>query len=311
MNPTQLSDFNNYDTKNVLFSKCEIGNIPNQKITFKRIRIATRNHDQTIGDLIFSTPPGLMSFGLQETRDLVTNQINGYVFPICLWNQHGCSPEEKAFTDMFNSITEHCKNYLLEHRDEIEKYDLDASDLKKFNPLFWKMEKGKIVEGRGPMLYVKVMYNKRNDHITSLFIDENTNEELDPFQLLNKRCYVTAAIKFESIFIGNKISLQVKLYEAVVKVVDNSIRGLLRPNAVKRVAVEAPMLEPIEARLLDEEEEEPVSHTDTGSLIDEHDTANDPDATELTAIQQYDAPPQPPPTTVVEDKKKRVSKKTR
>lgn len=299
MNTTQLSDFNDYDTKNLLFSKCEVGNIPNQKITFKRIRIATRNPDNTIGDLIFSTPPSLMSFGLQETRDLVTNQINGYVFPLCLWNQHGCTPDEKQFTDLFNVITEQCKNYLLAHKDEIEKYDLDASDLKKFNPLFWKMEKGKIVEGRGPMLYVKVMYNKRNDRITSLFIDENTNEEIDPFRLLNKRCYVTAAIKFESIFIGNKISLQVKLYEAVVKVVDNSIRGLLRPNAVKRVNDAPTAGRPIEATLLNEEEEEEIgADNDDGSLVEE-------EVVEEIVEEEVIPPPAPP----VEDKKKRATKK--
>ena len=274
MNSTQLSDFQNFDTDNVLFSKPEVGNIPNQKITFKRIRIATRNEDGSIGDLVFSTPPDLLSFGLQESRDLNSNQINGYVFPICLWGQHGCTPEEKKFTDTFNQVVEVCKKYLLDHRDEIERYDLDASDLKKFNPLFWKMEKGKIVEGRGPMLYVKVIYNKKNEKINTIFIDESTNQEIDPFRLLNKRNNCTVAVKFESIFIGNKISLQVKLYEAVVKVIDNSIRGLLRPNAIKR---SEPVAGQPEAVLLeDEEEEEEVEEeevveeeAETGSLGEE------------------------------------------
>lgn len=273
MNSTQLSDFQNFNTDNVLFSKPEVGNIPNQKITFKRIRIATRNEDGSIGDLVFSTPPDLLSFGLQESRDLNSNQINGYVFPICLWGQHGCTPEEKRFTDTFNQVVEVCKKYLLDHRDEIERYDLDASDLKKFNPLFWKMEKGKIVEGRGPMLYVKVIYNKKNEKINTIFIDESTNQEIDPFRLLNKRNNCTVAVKFESIFIGNKISLQIKLYEAVVKVIDNSIRGLLRPNAIKRPEPIAG--QPVEALLLEEEEEEEVEEevveeeAETGSLVEE------------------------------------------
>ena len=34
----------------------------------------------------------------------------------------------------------------------IEKYDLEKADLKKLNPLYWKREQGKIVEGRGPTL---------------------------------------------------------------------------------------------------------------------------------------------------------------
>lgn len=237
MNNTQLSDFHTYNTSNILFSKCEVGNIPNQKLTFKRIRIGTRNPDGTTGDLIISTPANLLSFGLQETRDLVTNQINGYVFPLCLWGQHGCRPEEKQFSDLFTNITDVCKDYLLSHREEIEKYDLDASDLKKLNPLFWKTEKGRVVEGRGPMLYIKVMYNKRNEAISTIFVDESSNEEIDPFRLLNKRCHTTAAIKFESIFIGTKISLQVKLYEAVVNIVESNIRHLLRPNAIRRPAL--------------------------------------------------------------------------
>lgn len=230
---TQLSDFKNFNTENLVFSKPEIGNIPGQKINFKRVRINTKYDDGSMGDLIFSTPEKLHSFGLQESRDIATNKLNGYVLPLCLWNRNGATDDEKSFTELFDNLSDHCKQYLLEHKEEIEKYDLDASDLKKFNPLFWKMEKGKPVDGRGPMLYVKVLLNKKNNKINTIFVDEETNKEIDPFSILNKPCNVTAAIKFESIFIGNKISLQVKLYEVVVKKLESGMRGLLRPNANK------------------------------------------------------------------------------
>lgn len=230
---TQLSDFKNFNTENLVFSKPEIGNIPGQKINFKRVRINTKYDDGNVGDLIFSTPEKLHSFGLQESRDIATNKLNGYVLPLCLWNRNGATDDEKSFTELFDKLSDHCKQYLLEHKEEIEKYDLDASDLKKFNPLFWKMEKGKPIDGRGPMLYVKVLLNKKNNKINTIFVDEETNKEIDPFSILNKPCNVTAAIKFESIFIGNKISLQVKLYEVVVKKLESGIRGLLRPNANK------------------------------------------------------------------------------
>ena len=52
--------------------------------------------------------------------------------------------------------------------------------------------------------------------------------DIDPMILMNKPCYATAAIKIESIFIGAKISLQVKVYEAEVKMIDNAPRRLLR-----------------------------------------------------------------------------------
>lgn len=255
MSQNQLSDFQNFNKEHIVFSKPEIGNIPGQKINFKRVRIAVKNSDGSIGDLIFSTPEKLHSFGLQESRDMATNKLNGYVLPICLWNRNGATENEKKFTEIFNEITEHCKTYLLDHKEDIEKYDLDMSDLKKFNPLYWKMDKGKPVEGRGPMLYLKVLLNKKQNKINTIFVDEETNREIDPFTILNKPCNITAAIKFESIFIGNKISLQVKLYEVVVKQIDNSIRGLLRPTATK-------------LKLEIEEEEEEIAPIEKSNDVD-------------------------------------------
>jgi len=231
----QLSPVDGFNKENIIFSKPELGNIPGQKISFKRIRIAVRNSDNTVGDLIFSTSEHLHSFGLQESKNMDSGKLNGYVLPICLWSRNGPEKGEKEFTDLFTEITDYCKQYLIDHKEEIEKYDLDYSDLKKFNPLFWKMEKGKIVEGKGPMLYCKVLLSKKNNQINTIFVDEDTNREIDPFTIMNKPCMVTVAIKIESIFVGNKISLQVKLYEVVVKQIDTTMRGLLRPNASKMI----------------------------------------------------------------------------
>lgn len=233
----QLSDYQSFDVRDIVFSKPEIGSISanssGPKISFKRLRIGARYRDGSQGDLLLRTPENLLSFGLQENTDLGTGAVSGYQFPICLWNRNGATPDEKAFTDKFNEIVEYVKSYLVAHRDDIEKYDLELTDLKKFNPLYWKMEKGKVVEGRGPMLYVKVMSSKKTGQILTGMIDDDTNAYIDPMDLMNKRCYITGALKIESVFIGNKISLQLKLYEAVVKVIDNqnSVRGLLRPDA--------------------------------------------------------------------------------
>lgn len=234
----QLSDYKSFDVRHITFSKPEVGSISGNmpKISFKRLRIGARYADGSQGDLLIQTPENLLSFGLQENTDLATGAVSGYQLPICLWNRNGATADEKAFTDKFNEIVEYIKTYLVAHRDEIEKYDLELTDLKKFNPLYWKMEKGKIVEGRGPMLYVKVMSSKKTGQILTGMIDDETNTYIDPMDLLNKRCYVTGAIKIESVFIGNKISLQLKLFEAVVRVLDNSntVRGLLRPDAKPR-----------------------------------------------------------------------------
>jgi len=235
MNSTQLTSASGYDTSKVIFSKPEIGSIPGStpKITFKRIRIGTVNPDNTTGDLILGTPEMLFSFGLQENRDMASGKVNGYMVPLCLWDKNGVKPEEKTFTDTFNAIVERCKVHLIENKEEIERYDLEMNDLKSFNPLYWKRDKGKIVEGKGPMLYVKCLMGKKNEKINTIFINDETNEEMDPFEFMSKYCYMTCAIKIESIFIGNKISLQLKLYEAVVRMVDTGMKGLLRTRVNK------------------------------------------------------------------------------
>jgi len=235
MSSSQVADYHSFNTENIVFSKPESGSIAGSipKISFKRIRVASRNNDGSVGELILLTPPNLMSFGLQENIEMGTGNVNGYQFPMCLWNKNGPSLDETKFVDTFNKIVDYCKKYLVDNRDMIEKYDLEMNDLKKFNPLYWKMDKGKIVEDKGPMLYIKVINNRSTDKISTYFIDDETNTFMDPMDLRNKRCYVQAAIKIESIFIGNKISLQIKLKEAIVRVIDTgSIRSLLRPNAL-------------------------------------------------------------------------------
>ena len=112
------------------------------------------------------------------------------------------------------------------------------SDLKKFNPLYWKREQGKIVEGRGPTLYAKLFSSSKTNAISTIFTDANTGEDIDPLTLLKKYCYAESAIKVESIFIGTKVSLQVKLYEAVVRTLDGGMKKLIsRPVAVEKVSV--------------------------------------------------------------------------
>lgn len=237
MYSTKLTSVSGYNVGNMIFSKPEIGNIPNSvpKISFKRIKIGTKHDDGTTGDLIVETPPSLFSFGLQENRELGSGNVNGYVLPICLWNKNGASADEKEFTDIFDKIVNKCKDHLLESKDEIERYDLDMSDLKNFNPLYWKKEKGKIVDGTGPVIYIKLIMSKKTEKISTMFINEDTNEEMSPYDLMNRYCFVKGAFKFESIFIGNKISLQLKLYEVLVKPIDMERRTLLASNVIRRI----------------------------------------------------------------------------
>jgi hypothetical protein len=323
MNNTQLTDFKDYDVNRLVFSNPEVGNIPGSvsKLTFKRIRIATKNVDGTIGDLIMATPPDLMCYGLQEQTDPATGVINGYQFPLVLWNRNSPTDEEMSFTNTIHKICDACKEHLVKNKDSIEKYDLELNDLKKFNPLYYKMEKGKVVEGKGPMLYIKTLASKKDGliKVNTIFTDADTNEIITPMDLMAKRCYVRGAIKIESIFIGTKISIQLKLFEAQVKVIDRAFKSLLNPNVV---------INRDDKKLLDshithtdadsDDTDEPSTNvpltspeptagfTENGSIKDEEESSDDESSDEE---EDQVAPPKPEPPKPAPAAKKASTRK--
>jgi hypothetical protein len=259
---TQLTSANGYDVKNMRFRKPIDGSIPNSTVVFKRVPIGTRNPDGSYGDLCIQTPKRLFSFGLSPNTNMNTGKTDGYTLSLCLYNKDAPTDEEKAWVDTFNRIVDNIKDYILSHRDEIEKYELEAGDLKKLNPLYYKKEKGKIVDGSGPVLYPKVLQNKKTDTITTPFCDEN-GKDIDPMNLLNKRCWANAVIKIESIFIGAKISLQIKVYEAQVKMLDSAPKRLLQKmvETNDNVVYDAPV-ESKSSSANDEEDDESIKGSD-------------------------------------------------
>jgi hypothetical protein len=231
---TQLSSLQTYDVKNLICTPNEVKNIPNSVLTYRHINMYTRNPDGTVGDLIVNTER-LFSFGVSENRG-PDGKVNGLSMALCLWDRNGPTDAQKKWTDQFDCVVEELKEHLISHRDEIEKWDLDHSDLKKFNPIYWKKERNVIVPGTGPTLYAKLITSKRNgeEKIKTLFTDNETGEELNPYDLIGKFCYVTAAIKFDSIYIGSRISLRVKLWECNVSVIDHGMKRFLTPPPLKR-----------------------------------------------------------------------------
>ena len=265
MSNTQLTSASGYNPKNMIFNKST-----NPKNN--RIMIGTKNPDGTVGDLVIQSEK-VFSFGVSHNRDPTTKAVvDGYNFPLCLWNKNGASTAEKAWSDKFDEIIEYTKNHLLTCKDDYGLYELDDAELKKFNPLYWRKEKGKVVPGTGPTLYAKLIYSKRDEErdreekIKSSFYDDDTGDELDPYQLIGKFCYATAAIKIESIFLGNKPSLQVKLYEVNVSLLEKGMKRLLPsiPRKVQAVVEEE----------YDDEEDVEYAHEqddDVGSLVDSED----------------------------------------
>jgi Protein of unknown function (DUF2738) len=280
---TQITSASGYNTSNIIYGKPRDGSIPNSSVTFKRVQMGTRNPDGTVGELILATER-LFSFGLSPNVNMTTGKTDGYTLALCLWNMDSPSKQEKEWTDTFNKICEHASEYILEHRDDVGKYELEKADLKKFNPLFIKKEKGKVVEGAGPMLYAKLLQNKKTDTITSIFYDDQ-GRDIEAMTLLNKQCWVKAAIKIEGIFIGSKVSLQVKLHEAEIKLKDSGVKRLLRQVQPSEPAKVEEVVEKVDSLTVDD---------DTGSL-----KSDDEEETE-----KKDPEPVVPPKTV-----RRIGKK--
>ena len=277
---TQLTPAEGYNPKErMIFSAPIPGEIPDSrpKIEFKRINISTRNEDGTEGELIIPTER-LYSFGVSENTSQETGKITGYTFPLCLWNRDSPTPQEKNWTDTFNAIVETCIDHLVDNREEIDMFELTREDLTKtkggLNPLYWKKEKfkdektGKTVlrriPNRGPTLYAKLIYSKKHDKFLTQFFDQSDNP-IEARDLMGKHCYTNGAVKIESIFIGARISLQVKLYEAVVEPNKMGMKRLLaRPKASSKVLAAKAESKTATAVMGDEDSDDDNS---SGSLV--------------------------------------------
>ena len=245
---TQLTIMHNFNVERIIMGEPQKKTIPNSSLGYIKLPISVVNTDETVGDFIALTPR-LFSFGVQENFDFAKpTQLNGYSLPLCMWSRDGPTEEEREWTDKFTEICNYIKKYIVEHKEELEKYDLDENDLKKFNPLYWKREKGKIVEGTGPTLYPKLIcyppkkkkgevlseqeLNKKEIH--TRFYDMK-GEKVEPITLLTKQCYATSAIKLESVYVGSKITLQFKVYESSVEVREGGSKQLLKPRIEGRL----------------------------------------------------------------------------
>ena len=271
-NFTQLVSASSYDVNNMVFSTPVEQKIPDSKVTSKRIYISTKNADGTVGELCMATDE-IYSFGVninldEKNKDIVT----GYTMPLCLFNKNGPSESEKEFVETFNSIVEKCKDHIIENKDSLDQYSLERSELKKIcNSLYYKRDpknKAKIMDGVGPTLYAKLIFNKKKNEIDTTFFNSQTGVEVNPMDLIEKHCFAKAVIKFESIFIGNKISLQIKLYECEVKMIDSGRKQLLpRPKASSTVniVVKSNTYNPLDE---DDDDNEVFDIDDAGSLKD-------------------------------------------
>lgn len=222
-----ISDVNNFDLSQLIYSKPrEVPNVPGSF----RINMSV-NAPEGVSPVILQTDT-VFSFGVEEATSMQDKEkVTGYTMSLCLWNSEGPTKEQEAFIDCFNSIVENAKQHVLlqSTRKTIKKIDLVESDLRKFNPIYRRRdEDGNIVPDKSPMLYPKLI-TSRDLKIFTNFADPN-GYNIEPFTLLGVKNKVKAVIKFDSIFVGSKISLQIKVLEVEVQPTLGRRRLLLKPQ---------------------------------------------------------------------------------
>ena len=296
MSEIQLTNASGYNTKNMIFSTPLSGNVKDTTIKFRRIPISTKYPDGTTGDLILPTER-LFSFGVCENISPETKKSNGFVFPLVLYSKEGATQAEKDFLETFNNIIDECKKYLLDNKKELKLHDLEPALLKKFNPVWIKKDdEGNPVEGSLPTLYVKLIVSKKDkqEKIVSNFYDKKSGKQLNPMELLKQYCYTNAAIKIESIFLGKNLSMQIKLYEADVELLNSNKKRLLpRPQSDATVTVSTSKTNP----LADDDND------DVNSELDEQDSGSVNSDVEEDEEEVKPPPKKPVPKRVPPKKK--------
>lgn len=263
-----ITSIESLNLNNIRYGAPIIGSVPDSKPPIQTIRVPITYlyPDGTYGPLLIPTER-LFSFGLQENVSQETGKTTGFSFSLCMYNRDMPSQKEMAWVDAFNRIIEHSKDHLIEHRADIMRYELERSDLKKLNPMYYKKEKGVIVPGRGPTLYPKCIRSVKEDRILTLFYDSHTGVDFDPKELMGKYNHCVSVIKFESIFVGTQISYQIKMHECSVEIMQKGITRVLPRHEPIVVVQHTPFISETRSELHSETQSElPRPESPAGSL---------------------------------------------
>lgn len=237
MSKRQVINFAKYDVSNMVFSEPKIEKIPGSNMTGRRVQIQTKNKDGSVGPLIVKTE-NLFSLGVTTNTSMDSGKVTGYSLALCLRDNENPTPEEERWVNVYEQLVERCKDYVLEIAADVGNADLERAELKKFGALSYrKDERGVPDRSTSPWMYPKLLVKKSSGEldIRTRFYDQNTSELIPVETLLSKpKCTARAALKFESIYIGARISLQVKVMEAQVALVESTGNRLLSPVGENR-----------------------------------------------------------------------------
>ena len=239
----EISDPLNYDSSKLVFGEVEEKTIPGQKSTYYRVGIKTVYNNGKEGDLVFALDRS-HSFGISNTY--------GLTLSVQLYDKEGATERQRKTVEAINAIVERAKDFLVENRKALKKPTLTKAQLDGLSPIKMPIDEktGNIDETRSPMMNLKLLTSNRKPEgdnaevssdpkvLTPFYSEDQFDKEgeplsINPMDYLNKRCYVTCAVKVDGIFFGQVQRLQVKLFECYVKGVEQKTSRLLS-NIIKR-----------------------------------------------------------------------------
>lgn len=156
--------------------------------------------------LVFSSEE-VFSFGVSRNT-LDTNSIS-YQISLCLYDRENPKFEEIKWAAKYEELATICREYLKKSEFKKLKGQIDA-----MKGLSWKSNEVGDVDG--PKLYPKVMFNQKKEEFITVFMDESDSIVEDPKTILDKRGRIKVALRFESIFIGSKVALQVRVNDVLI-----------------------------------------------------------------------------------------------
>lgn len=156
--------------------------------------------------LVFSSEE-VFSFGV--SRNTLDTNNTSYQISLCLYDRENPKNEEVKWAAKYEELATVCRNHLKTSEFKKLKGLIDT-----MKGLSWKGNE--IGDADGPKLYPKVMFNQKKEEFITVFIDETDEIVEDPKTILDKRARIRVALRFESIFVGSKVALQVRANDVLI-----------------------------------------------------------------------------------------------
>jgi hypothetical protein len=196
----------------------------------------------------------VFSFGV--SRNTLDTNNTSYQISLCLYDRENPKHDEIKWAAKYEELATVCRNYL-KGSDEFKKLKNFIDTMKG---LSWKSND--IGHSDGPKLYPKIMFNPEREDFITVFVDENEQKIEDPKTILDKRARLNVSLRFESIFVGSKIALQVRVNDVLISKWIEAYQPqalIVRKNGLKKTVVTSDKSEEEESNFnsssSDEEEE--------------------------------------------------------